>query len=468
LPRKTFAAVLTGGGALLAGLSGGTEFLGSLLYGLAASGLHLAAFGLDPLSDKRVEGIDSFQQDRVARVVEEAEGYLAAIREQIASLGDRALETRVAGFEALARRMIRTVEEDPRTFRRRAAISASTSWARATRRSASPSSTAAPATPRLARTTRRSWATSRPTTPRHHPPPRGGREAMDLEIKVCATAAPRRRDDRPIGEKADVRHHPRGAQAALAQAEKVTAVILPEPRGQRRGPLEQATPASPRRSAAHGRDRPERDRLHRGLRLQAQGELQQISQSMLQGVRNKDVGPAGNALREIVSTIRGFSTAELDTRASDPSGRSSPGRAAPIAKFTARFEEVQGQIDRITDDLLKHEHALLKDIESLDQLYDKTLAFYDELALYIAAGEAKLRSSTPRPSPPRRPRCRPRPGPGRHGGPGAARPPLRPRRPRARVHDLKLTRQVTMQSLPSIRLVQENDKSLVTKINSTW
>jgi uncharacterized protein YaaN involved in tellurite resistance len=49
-----------------------------------------------------------------------------------------------------------------------------------------------------------------------------------------------------------------------------------------------------------------------------------------------------------------------------------------------------GPIDRITDDLLKHEHALLKDIESLDQLYEKTLAFYDELALYIAAGEAKL------------------------------------------------------------------------------
>lgn len=114
LPRKTLAAVLTGGGALLAALSGGTDPFGSLLYGLAASGLHLTSFGLDPLRDKRVEGIDSFQQDRVARVVEEAEGYLATIREQIAALSDRALDTRVAGFEALARRMIRTVEEDPR------------------------------------------------------------------------------------------------------------------------------------------------------------------------------------------------------------------------------------------------------------------------------------------------------------------------------------------------------------------
>jgi len=114
LPRKILAAALTGGGALLAALSGGTDLTGGLLYALAASGLHLAAFGIDPLQDKRVEGIDSFQQDRVARVVEEAEAYLASIRDQIASLGDRALLTRVAGFEALARRLIRTVEEDPR------------------------------------------------------------------------------------------------------------------------------------------------------------------------------------------------------------------------------------------------------------------------------------------------------------------------------------------------------------------
>jgi uncharacterized protein YaaN involved in tellurite resistance len=128
---------------------------------------------------------------------------------------------------------------------------------------------------------------------------------------------------------------------------------------------------------------------------------------MLQGVRNKDVGPAGNSLREIVSAIRGFSTAELDPRRERSSGRSSPARPRPIAKFTARFEEVQGQIDRITDDLLKHEHALLKDIESLDQLYDKTLAFYDELALYIAAARPRSRSSTPRRSRRPRPRCRP-------------------------------------------------------------
>ncbi|TNC52060.1 hypothetical protein FHG66_04510 [Rubellimicrobium rubrum] len=114
LPRKMLAAVLTGGGTLLAALSGGTDLGGSILYAVAAGGLHLAAFGLDPLRDKRIEGIDTFQQDRVARVVDEAEAYLAEMRDRIAGLADRGLATRVAGFEALARRMIRSVEEDPR------------------------------------------------------------------------------------------------------------------------------------------------------------------------------------------------------------------------------------------------------------------------------------------------------------------------------------------------------------------
>ena len=142
----------------------------------------------------------------------------------------------------------------------------------------------------------------------------------------------------------------------------------------------------------------------------AQAELQEISQSMLQGVRNKDVGPAGDSLRGIVTTIRGFSVSELDVRRERTWWEKLLGRAAPFAKFTARFETVQGQIDKITDDLLHHEHTLLKDIKSLDLLYEKTLQFYDELALYIAAGEGKAGKSWTTPiSPPRRPRYRPRP-----------------------------------------------------------
>ncbi|WP_170409593.1 toxic anion resistance protein [Ruegeria atlantica] len=200
----------------------------------------------------------------------------------------------------------------------------------------------------------------------------------------------------------------------------------------------------------------------------AQAELQEISQAMLADVRNKDVGPAGDSLRNIVTTIRGFSVSELDVRRERSWWEKLIGKAAPFAKFTAQFEDVQGQIDKITDDLLGHEHTLLKDIKSLDLLYEKTLGFYDELALYIAAGEEKLTELDSQDIPEKEAEVQAVPEDQQVMKAQELRD-LRAARDdlERRVHDLKLTRQVTMQSLPSIRLVQENDKSLVTKINST-
>jgi uncharacterized protein YaaN involved in tellurite resistance len=258
------------------------------------------------------------------------------------------------------------------------------------------------------------------------------------------------------------------AQAALADVEKITAVVLPEPKGElvTLAAADAPTTAEIERRVAEI-DITETNSIV-SFGSSAQAELQEISQSMLAGVRNKDVGPAGDSLRNIVTTIRGFSISELDVRRERSWWEKLLGRAAPMAKFAARFEEVQGQIDHITGDLLKHEHVLLKDIESLDVLYDKTLQFYDELGLYIAAGEAKIADLDATTIPAKEAEVQ-----------AAAEDQaimvaqelrdLRSARDdlERRVHDLKLTRQVTMQSLPSIRLVQENDKSLVTKINST-
>ncbi len=258
------------------------------------------------------------------------------------------------------------------------------------------------------------------------------------------------------------------AARALAAIEEVTAVILPEPAGEI-VPLQDA----PKPLAAEIRKRiAELDMTDTGSIVNfgsaAQGELQQISQAMLADVRNKDVGPAGDSLRDIVTTIRGFSVSELDVRRKLSWWEKLLGRTAPFAKFLARFESVQGQIDKITGDLLGHEHKLLKDIKSLDVLYEKTLNFYDELALYIAAGEAKLAELDATDIPAKEAAV----GKAPEADKVMAAQELRDLRSarddlERRVHDLKLTRQVTMQSLPSIRLVQENDKSLVTKINST-
>ena len=260
----------------------------------------------------------------------------------------------------------------------------------------------------------------------------------------------------------------RQAAEITAEIDGLVATPLPEPENAL-VPLE----AAPEPQAAEIRRR--MDELDMGdtqsiiaFGSAAQAELQQISQSMLADVKNKDVGPAGDSLRSIVSTIRGFSVSELDVRRKRSWWEKLLGRAAPFSNFVARFETVQGQIDKITDQLLAHEHVLLKDIKSLDKLYEKTLDFYRELGLYIAAGEAKLAEVDATAIPAKVAAVEALPEDERMVGAQELRD-LRAARDdlERRVYDLKLTRQVTMQSLPSIRLVQENDKSLVTKINST-
>ena len=260
------------------------------------------------------------------------------------------------------------------------------------------------------------------------------------------------------------------ANQALAMVEEVTAVVLPEPVDANAvvSLKEADKPLSAEIKRRMGEIDMDDTQSIVSFGSAAQAELQEISQAMLQGVRNKDVGPAGDSLRNIVSTIRGFSVSELDVRRKRSWWEKLLGKATPFAKFTAKFEQVQGQIDRITDNLLSHEHTLLKDIKSLDMLYEKTLQFYDELALYIAAGEAKLSELDTKVIPAKEKAV----GKAKEADQVMVAQELRDIRAarddlERRVHDLKLTRQVTMQSLPSIRLVQENDKSLVTKINST-
>lgn len=258
------------------------------------------------------------------------------------------------------------------------------------------------------------------------------------------------------------------AAALLAEVEKVTAVILPEPLGEI-VPLETA-PAD--KAEAIKKRMAEVDLSNTQSIIAfgsgAQAELQVVSQAMLQDVKNKDVGPAGDSLRKIVTTIRGFAVDELDLRRDASWWERLLGRAAPFAEFVAKYEDVQSQIDKITEELLTHEHTLLKDVKSLDMLYEKTLTFYNELGLYIAAGEAKLTEVDGTSIPAKEAAVAAAPEADQVIRAQELRD-LRAARDdlERRVHDLKLTRQVTMQSLPSIRLVQENDKSLVGKINST-
>ncbi|MHC0053821.1 5-bromo-4-chloroindolyl phosphate hydrolysis family protein [Actibacterium sp. D379-3] len=114
IPRKIFGSVLTGAGLFLAGLAPEGSLLNPVIFAVLGTVLHSFSFGLDPMRDKGMEGIDTFQQDRVARAVDEAEKHLAAMSDAIMRAGDRALEVRVERFETTVRDMFRTVENDPR------------------------------------------------------------------------------------------------------------------------------------------------------------------------------------------------------------------------------------------------------------------------------------------------------------------------------------------------------------------
>jgi uncharacterized protein YaaN involved in tellurite resistance len=197
----------------------------------------------------------------------------------------------------------------------------------------------------------------------------------------------------------------------------------------------------------------------------AQEQLTTVSDQMLEGVRNKDSGPAGAALNDMVSVLRGFDIDELDPNKKPGFFARLLGKAKPLAKIVQQYELVRNQIDDISNALERHKTQLLTDIASLDRLYTANLDYFHTLELYIQAGEEKLRQVDAEELPALEREVT------------ASEEMVKAQQLRdlrasrddleRRVHDLKLTRQVTMQSLPSIRLVQENDKGLIGKINST-
>lgn len=197
----------------------------------------------------------------------------------------------------------------------------------------------------------------------------------------------------------------------------------------------------------------------------AQAQLTTISDSMLEQVRTKDVGPAGSALNRMVQKLRDLDVTGIDARARPGLIGRLMGAKNQVQQYIDRYEEIRSQIDTITNDLERHKTTLLTDIVRLDKLYEALLEYFRTLEVYIAAGRAKLRQIDDDVIPALAAKVE-------SGEDVIAAQKLRDLRGarddlERRVHDLLLTRQVTMQALPSIRLIQENDKSLVTKIGST-
>jgi uncharacterized protein YaaN involved in tellurite resistance len=196
----------------------------------------------------------------------------------------------------------------------------------------------------------------------------------------------------------------------------------------------------------------------------AQDAVTSVADEMLEGVRTKETGAAGQALNQLVTTLRDMPVTQTDIERPGLVKRMFGGGRS-LAKMLRRYEQVRDQVDEISNRLDSHTSMLMKDIGMLDRLYEKTLDYFRQLEVYIAAGEERLRQLDTETLPALARQVA-------AGGDVVKAQELGDLRARRdelerRVHDLRLTRQITMQSLPSIRIVQQNDKALVAKIAST-
>jgi uncharacterized protein YaaN involved in tellurite resistance len=198
----------------------------------------------------------------------------------------------------------------------------------------------------------------------------------------------------------------------------------------------------------------------------AQEEMSTISENMLEGVRNKDLGASAAPLNNMIAAIRGFDIDALNPNQKQGFLARLFGRAKPVSLFLSKYDDVRKQINSITDKLEEQKTQLLTDIISLDKLYDANLDYFHKLELYISAGDEKLHMIDDNQIPELENIAK---EDTKNMLSAQAVRDMRGARDdlERRLHDLRLTRQVAMQSLPSIRLVQENDKTLINKVNST-
>ena len=171
----------------------------------------------------------------------------------------------------------------------------------------------------------------------------------------------------------------------------------------------------------------------------AQKRIADFSESALETVKTQDTGEVGDMLVNLVSELKGF---ERDTE--EPKGlRKLFARAEDkVERMKARYGEVSATVENIAGSLERYQAQLLKDVAMFDKLYDQNSEYFRQLTLYIIAGDKKLAQK-------------------------ANDLAAQCDRFEKKLYDLKLTRQVSMQMAPQIRLLQNNDSLLVERIQST-
>ena len=194
----------------------------------------------------------------------------------------------------------------------------------------------------------------------------------------------------------------------------------------------------------------------------AQKEIAQFSDSILSKVRTKDSGEVGQLLGDLVSKVKGFDVTEKKSFVSKiPIIGSLVDKAEDIK---SSYDKLSTQVEKIQSSLEKSKIKLMEDVTMFDTLYEKNLEYFKEVQLYIRAGEEKLEEMRTVTLPQLKAQAQ------------AANDPMAVQvvsdfeqsvdRFEKKIHDLKLSKTLAIQTAPQIRLIQNNDRVLIDRVQS--
>ena len=193
----------------------------------------------------------------------------------------------------------------------------------------------------------------------------------------------------------------------------------------------------------------------------AQKKMADFSETALENVKTKDLGEVGKMLTDVVSELREMDVDEEEKGLFGFFKKS----GNKLANLKAKYDKAETNVEKICKELEGHQRQLLKDIALLDKMYELNLTYFKELSMYILAGKKKLEEARSTQLAELMAKAE------RTGLPEDAQAAkdfdAMCNRFEKKLHDLELTRMISIQTAPQIRLVQNNDTLMVEKIQST-
>ena len=193
----------------------------------------------------------------------------------------------------------------------------------------------------------------------------------------------------------------------------------------------------------------------------AQKKMADFSETALENVKTKDLGEVGKMLTDVVSELREMDVDEEEKGLFGFFKKS----GNKLANLKAKYDKAETNVEKICKELEAHQRQLLKDIALLDKMYELNLTYFKELSMYIEAGKRKIQDVQQRELPELEAHAKMTGLP--EDAQKASDLSALCNRFEKKVHDLELTRAISLQMAPQIRLVQGNDTQMSEKIQST-